>query len=74
MVMANKDGDAKPFKTGTGSRQEGACHTQSLWYNIVEMQLEPVPTTGVRDCRRQGNNPMAKGGSQHSAGCDSHIK
>eukprot|EP00957_Ditylum_brightwellii_P202468 15330278-Ditylum_brightwellii.AAC.1 len=38
------------------------------------MQLEPVPTAGVRDCHRQGNNPLAKGRAQQSAGCDSHIK
>eukprot|EP00957_Ditylum_brightwellii_P131426 10023800-Ditylum_brightwellii.AAC.1 len=38
------------------------------------MQLEPVPTAGMRDCRRQGNNPLTKGGAQYSAGCDSHIK
>eukprot|EP00957_Ditylum_brightwellii_P086069 6547990-Ditylum_brightwellii.AAC.1 len=38
------------------------------------MQLEPVPTAGVRDHHRQGNNLLAKGGAQHSPGCDSHIK
>eukprot|EP00957_Ditylum_brightwellii_P079003 6008849-Ditylum_brightwellii.AAC.1 len=38
------------------------------------MQLEPIPTAGVRDCCRQGNNPSAKGGAQQLAGCDSHIK
>eukprot|EP00957_Ditylum_brightwellii_P082883 6301460-Ditylum_brightwellii.AAC.1 len=38
------------------------------------MQLEPVPTAGVRVCRRQENNPLVKGGAQHSACCDSHIK
>eukprot|EP00957_Ditylum_brightwellii_P006639 504097-Ditylum_brightwellii.AAC.1 len=38
------------------------------------MQLEPVPTAGVRDSRRQGNNPLAKGRAQQSTGCDSHIK
>eukprot|EP00957_Ditylum_brightwellii_P045232 3428845-Ditylum_brightwellii.AAC.1 len=27
VAMANQYGDAKPVKTGTGSRQEGACHT-----------------------------------------------
>eukprot|EP00957_Ditylum_brightwellii_P111603 8512436-Ditylum_brightwellii.AAC.1 len=31
MAMANQDGDTKPVKTGMGSRQEGACHTRSLW-------------------------------------------
>jgi len=31
MAMANQDGDAKPVKTGMGSRQHGACHTRSLW-------------------------------------------
>eukprot|EP00957_Ditylum_brightwellii_P182376 13893310-Ditylum_brightwellii.AAC.1 len=67
MVMANQDGDAKPVETGMGSRQEGVCHTRSLWYN-VEMQLELVPTVGMRDCHRQRNNPLAKGGAQQSAG------
>eukprot|EP00957_Ditylum_brightwellii_P159617 12150267-Ditylum_brightwellii.AAC.1 len=38
------------------------------------MQLEPVPNAGMRDCCRQGNNPLSKGGDTHSAGCDSHIK
>eukprot|EP00957_Ditylum_brightwellii_P011931 900092-Ditylum_brightwellii.AAC.1 len=38
------------------------------------MQLEPVPTAGMIDHCRQGNNPLAKGGALHSAGCDSHIK
>eukprot|EP00957_Ditylum_brightwellii_P046896 3559476-Ditylum_brightwellii.AAC.1 len=38
------------------------------------MQLEPVPTEGMRDCHRQGTSPLAKGGAQHSAGCDSHTK
>ena len=31
MAMASQDGDAKPVKTGMGSRQQGACHTRSLW-------------------------------------------
>eukprot|EP00957_Ditylum_brightwellii_P051024 3869242-Ditylum_brightwellii.AAC.1 len=74
MVTANQDGDAKPVKRGTGSRQQGACYTLSLWCDIVEMQLEPVPIANMRDCCRQGNNPLVKGGAQHSAGCDSHIK
>eukprot|EP00957_Ditylum_brightwellii_P008364 632900-Ditylum_brightwellii.AAC.1 len=38
------------------------------------MQLKPVPTAGVRDRCRQGNNPLVKEGAQQSAGCDSHIK
>ena len=31
MAMASQDGDAKPVETGMGSRQQGACHTRSLW-------------------------------------------
>eukprot|EP00957_Ditylum_brightwellii_P015448 1162841-Ditylum_brightwellii.AAC.1 len=31
LAMANQEGYAKPVKTGTGSRQQGACHTRSLW-------------------------------------------
>eukprot|EP00957_Ditylum_brightwellii_P120817 9214885-Ditylum_brightwellii.AAC.1 len=38
------------------------------------MQLGPVLITDKRDCHRQGNNPLAKGGAQHSAGCNSYIK
>eukprot|EP00957_Ditylum_brightwellii_P033411 2531154-Ditylum_brightwellii.AAC.1 len=38
------------------------------------MQLEPGPNAVVRDCDRQRNNPSTKGQTQHSAGCDSHIK
>eukprot|EP00957_Ditylum_brightwellii_P051449 3900538-Ditylum_brightwellii.AAC.1 len=66
-------------EVGGGSSGKKEHARRSLPYMIFvvkycEMQLEPVPTVGVRDRRRQGNKPLAKEGAQQSAGCDSRIK
>eukprot|EP00957_Ditylum_brightwellii_P122270 9324530-Ditylum_brightwellii.AAC.1 len=51
-------------KQDSGVTMKGKRGTEKLeTVKGMWMQLEAAPNVGIRDCCRQGSNPLAKGGA-----------